>query len=112
MFLSSCKKEAKDNFGNVTPENPSLTLGKELFNGKGMCYSCHHPTKKIIGPSITEIAKVYQKENANMIAFLRGEGKPIIDPSQYEIMKANFAITKVMSEEELQAIENYIYSFH
>lgn len=107
----SCKEEVKENFGKTTEETPSITLGKELFNGKGMCYSCHHPSQKIVGPSIKEIAQIYQRENANMIAFLKGEGKPIIDPSQYEIMKANFVITKAMSNEELKAIEDYMYSF-
>jgi cytochrome c len=45
-----------------------------------------------------------------MISFLKGEGKPIVDPSQYELMKANFAITKAMTEEELKALEAYVYS--
>jgi cytochrome c len=34
-----------------------------------------------------------------------------VDPSQYEIMKANFSVTKTMTEEELKAIETYMYSF-
>ena len=34
----------------------------------------------------------------------------VVDPSQYEVMKTNFAITKMMSDQELQAIEAYMYS--
>jgi cytochrome c len=45
-----------------------------------------------------------------MVAFLKGEGEPIVDPSQYEVMRANFVITKAMSDEELQALEVYVYS--
>jgi hypothetical protein len=37
-------------------------------------------------------------------------GEPIVDPSQYEVMKTNFAITKAMSDEELKALEAYVYS--
>jgi len=42
---------------------------------------------------------------------LREESEPIIDPSKYDIMKTNFAITKSMNDEELKALENYIFSF-
>jgi cytochrome c len=45
-----------------------------------------------------------------MVTFLKGEGEPIVDPSQYEVMKANFALTKTFSEEELQSLEQYMYS--
>jgi cytochrome c len=45
-----------------------------------------------------------------MVTFLKGEGKPIVDPSQYELMKASFAITKTFSDEELKALEAYVYS--
>ncbi|MFT7165006.1 MAG: cytochrome c, partial [Flavobacterium sp.] len=31
-------------------------------------------------------------------------------PSQYEVMKTNFVVTKAMSDEELEAIEAYVYS--
>jgi cytochrome c len=45
-----------------------------------------------------------------MISFLKGEGEPIVDPTQYEVMKANFVITKTFSDEELKALEAYVYS--
>ncbi len=57
-----------------------------------------------------EIAKIYKEKNADMVTFLKGEGKPIVDPSQFEVMKANFALTKTFSDEELKALETYIYS--
>ena len=46
-----------------------------------------------------------------MVAFLQEKAEPIVDPSQYETMKTNFAITKNLSEEELKALEAYFYSF-
>ena len=116
-LLMSCGKEKeKEIFGNQktseTTENPLVTKGKELFEGKGTCVACHKPDVKVIGPSISEIAKIYKEKNANMVKFLKGEGEPIVDPSQYEVRKTNFSITKNMTEEELQALEAYFYSFN
>jgi cytochrome c len=116
-LLMSCGKEKeKEFFGkqetSETTENPKVTKGKELFEGKGTCVACHKPDVKVIGPSISEIAKIYKEKNANMVKFLKGEGEPIVDPSQYEVMKTNFSITKNMTDEELQALESYFYSFN
>jgi cytochrome c len=116
-LLMSCGKEKeKEFFGkqetSETTENPKVTKGKELFEGKGTCVACHKPDVKVIGPSISEIAKIYKEKNANMVKFLKGEGEPIVDPSQYEVMKTNFSITKNMTDEELQALEAYFYSFN
>lgn len=115
-LLTGCgKEEKKTPFGeSVTYEaevNNPVAKGEELFNNKGMCFSCHKPDQKIIAPSIESIAKIYKEQNADMVEFLKGNGQPIVDPSQYEVMKTNFAITKNMSDEELKALEAYMYSF-
>lgn len=86
-------------------------MGQSIFDGKGNCFACHKPDQKIIGPSITEIAKIYKEQKGDMVAFLQEKAEPIVDPSQYETMKTNFAITKNLSEEELKALEAYFYSF-
>lgn len=108
----SCKKEEK-----VVVEQPEVAIvekisGKDLFENKGNCVACHQPDKKVIGPSIEEISKIYKEKNASIVSFLKEESEPIVDPSQYEVMKTNFAITKAMSDEELLALEEYIHSFH
>jgi cytochrome c len=108
LFVS-CKKESAEPFGKATAKSPTV-LGKELFEGKGNCVACHLKDQKVIGPSIQDIAKTYQAQNASIVSFLKEEAKPIVDPSQYEVMKTNFAITKMMSDEELQAIEAYMSS--
>lgn len=110
LFLS-CKEETKESFGKYKNEDSTLVLGKELFNGKGMCYSCHHPSQKIVGPSIKEISEIYKQQNASIVSFLKEESKPIVDASHYEIMKTNFVITKAMSDDELKAIESYIFRY-
>ena len=120
FFLSviSCgKKVETDPTGNPIEDTKTTTaalssedLGKELFEGKGMCATCHKPDAKIVGPSIKEIAKIYTEKKASISIFLQGEADPIVDPTQFEIMKANFAVTKTMTEEELKAIEVYMLS--
>jgi cytochrome c len=117
LALSSCKKESAEPFGTPTSSDTTTetaatpeALGKELFETKGACIACHRVDTKLIGPSLHDIAKTYKEKKGDLVAFLKEESKPIMDPSQYDIMKANFAITKAMSEEELKGLEAYIYS--
>ena len=120
LTLFSCKDEEKKeqlttgsagSEGEVADLTPVQQQGQEIFDGKGNCYTCHKPEQKAIGPSIQEIAKIYKQNKGDMVTFLMGEGEPIVDPSQYEVMKTNFYITKNFSDEELKAVEAYIMSF-
>jgi cytochrome c len=120
MVLFSCQEKKVEPFGVDTKSVSEVTedsveakieLGEELFNGVGLCYTCHKPDQKVIGPSIKEIATIYKEQNADMVDFLRENAKPIVDPSQYEVMKTNFTITKSMKDYELEAIELYIHTF-
>lgn len=110
VLLFSCKKESEDNFGQPKSEVTEKVSGKELFETKGNCVACHQAEQKIIGPSMAEISKIYKEKNASIVSFLREESEPIVDPSQYEVMKTNFAITKKMSDDELKALEDYIFA--
>lgn len=119
LALTSCKKEVSESTNTATEsvsEGESAKaktpeeLGKQLFEGAGNCFACHQPDQKVIGPSIKEIAKIYKDKNGDIVTFLKGNAEPIVDPSQFEVMKTNFAITQSMSDEELKAIEAYIYS--
>ena len=115
-IISCGEKKETDAMGN--PINQAETsvnqtpkeLGKELFEGKGMCATCHKADQKIVGPSIKDISKIYTEKGASISLFLQGETDPIVDPSQYEIMKANLEITKAMTEAEVQALETYMLS--
>lgn len=114
MNVFSCKKKSsKESLGKsetVTEVQNPEELGKELFTGKGACIACHQVDQKVVGPSLQDIAKIYKEKNGDMVSFLKGEVEPIVDPTQYEIMKTNFAITKAMSDTELKALEAYVYS--
>ena len=122
ISLTNCgEKKETDTYGNPVEEkteattettvDPLFAKGQELFEGKGTCIACHKPDAKVIGPSIKEIAKIYIEKGASIAAFINEESEPIVDPSQYETMKTNFAITKQMSDEELKALEEYMLSF-
>ena len=56
------------------------------------------------------MTKIYKEKGASIVDFLKEKGEPIVDPSQYSVMKTNFAITKKMTDDELKAIEAYMYS--
>ncbi|WP_396141195.1 c-type cytochrome [Flavobacterium sp.] len=118
ISIFSCgEKKETDAMGN--PINQAETsvnqtpkeLGKELFEGKGMCATCHKADQKIVGPSIKDISKIYTEKGASIADFINDKGEPLVDPSQYDIMKANFVITKAMSADERKALEIYIMSF-
>lgn len=107
-LFAACGKSAEPE--TAATDIATASSGKELFDGVGNCTACHKPDAKIIGPSIIEIATIYKNQNGNMVEFLKGNADPIVDPSQYEVMKTNFAITKKMSDAELQALSDYMYS--
>lgn len=119
LAFASCKKEVLKSTDQTTEaysEGESAkaatpeALGKEIFEGRGNCTSCHQTDQKVIGPSIQEIAKIYKDKKGDIPTFLKGNADPIVDPSQFSVMQTNFAVTKTMSDEELEAIETYIYS--
>ena len=108
--LIACQSK-EEKAATSVDETATKISGQELFEGEGNCIACHKPDQKIIGPSLQDIAKVYKEKNASIVLFLKEESEPIIDPSQYDIMKTNFAITKSMSDDQLKALEDYIYTF-
>ncbi len=113
IFVFSCKKESEETFGQPNPTEVSQTpeqLGKSIFEGKGNCVACHKINEKLVGPSLQDIAKIYKAQNGDIVSFLKDDAKPLVDPTQYEVMKTNFALTKAMSDEELKGLEAYIYS--
>jgi cytochrome c len=113
ILIISCKKESQETFGQPNPTEVSQTpeqLGKSIFEGKGNCVACHKINEKLVGPSIQDIAKIYKAQNGDIVSFLKDDAKPLVDPTQYEVMKTNFALTKAMSDEELKGLEAYMYS--
>jgi len=71
-------------------QDSKIFLGNRLFSEK-TCITCHSVVRKKKGPSVVEIMRVYKKNNADIVAFLKGNSKPIVDTtaSQVKIMQAN-----------------------
>lgn len=114
LMLFSCAKTEEKKTSlypeKVAEKRTPEQLGKEIFEDKGKCVACHQPSQKIVGPSIESIAKIYMEKNGSIVSFLKEESDPLVDPSQYSVMKTNLVITKNMSDDELKALEAYIYS--
>lgn len=115
LLLLSCaaKEEKKDALypeSAATEKQTPEQIGKEIFDTKGNCFACHQPEQKIVGPSIAQIAQIYKDQKGDIVSFLKGNEDPIVDPEQFPVMKTNFAITKNMTDDQLKAIEAYIYS--
>lgn len=122
MLLLSCgKKESNPSMPEPVYESErggakemtqteKIALGKQIFEGKGTCASCHLADKKVIGPSIREIIQIYDKHDVSLISFLKGQEEAIVDPTQFIIMQANLEITKKLSDTELEALEAYMRS--
>ncbi len=107
-------KEGAEKAAEATKEalSPKVAKGKELFAAK-TCSTCHAVDKKVVGPSLKDIAAKYAEKNGNIVQFLKGKAKPIVDtdPGQVAVMKANIdGILKDVKPDEMQAIAAYIRS--
>ncbi|MDQ7056239.1 MAG: c-type cytochrome [Persephonella sp.] len=83
------------------------TDGESIFKVKG-CASCHQPDVDTVGPSLKRIAQAYRSQSEQLTRFLKGQEKPIVDPSKFRVMKPQLNVTKSMSDRELSDMVNYI----
>lgn len=83
--------------------------GKALFQQKG-CTACHQAAADTVGPSLKKIAAAYAGKEAELIKFLKGEGKAIVDPAKEAVMKPQINTTKAMKDDELKALAQFILS--
>jgi cytochrome c551/c552 len=87
----------------------AVEKGKQLFTSKG-CGACHQPNADTVGPSLAKIAQAYAGKKEDLIKFLKGEGQAIVDPAKFAIMQPNLNQLKGLSDEDLEAIAEYILS--
>jgi cytochrome c len=117
-MLNSCSsdKKTKKETKNQVPARSELSqdskifLGNRLFSEK-TCITCHAINAKNTGPSVVDIMHVYKKHEADIVSFLKGHSKPIVDTtaSQVAIMQANIdGFLKKITDEELNAIATYM----
>ena len=126
VLLVSCGKEKKEEVKKevettvetkaekvateATSVADQVTLGKQLFTDK-TCVSCHQIDKKLVGPSIKEIVKIYDEKKGNIVQFLKGNSPAIVDtdPGQVAIMKANLdGFVHDLSGDQLRALAAYM----
>ncbi|MCB0462131.1 MAG: c-type cytochrome [Flavobacteriaceae bacterium] len=118
LVYTSCNTDKKIEQNNKieVPERAELSqdskifLGNRLFSEK-TCITCHAIDSKNKAPSVVEIMRAYKKNNANIVAFLKGESKPIVDTTatQVAIMQANIdGFLKEITDVELDAIATYM----
>lgn len=87
-----------------------IFLGNRLFSEK-TCVTCHAVSKYKKAPSIKKIMRIYKEKDGDIVAFLKGKSKPIVDstPSQVAIMQDNInGFVKGLTDEELQSISYYM----
>ena len=111
-----CNSDKKTKKHKEVPQRAELSqdskifLGNRLFSEK-TCITCHSVNTKKIGPSVVDIMHVYKKNNADIVAFLKGHSKPIVDTTatQVAIMQANIdGFLKEITDVELDAIATYM----
>ncbi len=99
-------KDAAENAVDKAKDAVAGADGKTLFMNNG-CIACHQMDKKTVGPSVKEIGKAYAGKKDDLIKFLNGEGKAIVDPAQFAVMQPNIATTKKLKAEERAALADY-----
>ena len=119
LLLWGCTENRKATAApeKAVPERGELSWDSQIFLGNRLfsektCITCHDVNKKKIGPSVKEIMNVYKEKNGDIVAFLRGRAKPLVDTtaSQVAIMQANIdGFLQNISDEELNTIAIYMY---
>lgn len=118
LALLGCKTDSKSDKNTETDvskmpelsEDSKIFLGNRLFSEK-TCITCHDVNTVKKGPSVVDIMTVYKKQNADIVAFLRGKSDPIVDinPEQVAIMQDNInGFLKNITDVELDAIATYM----
>lgn len=117
IAFSSCgKKEAKPvetpaaPVVVVTPEETAFLAVVDKIDPANKCTVCHHGTNAGVGPTYTEVAKIYKEKNGNLVNYLNGKAKAIVLPERFAEMQANLEVTKKLSGEDLATIAAYIRS--
>jgi cytochrome c len=86
-----------------------VTKGKQLFTANG-CTACHQEKADTVGPALAKIAQAYAGKKEDLIKFLKGEGKAVVDPAKFSIMQPQLNTTKALSDKDLNALAEFILS--
>ncbi len=81
--------------------------GKIIFEAKG-CVMCHQKDMDTVGPSLRTIAIGYSGKESTLVAYLKGQGAPIIDPSRASVMAPQLVKIRMLFEDEFRDLAEYI----
>ena len=96
-------------------ENTEIYIAAEFTTGEAFfkqnCSICHKADKDNGFPSVKKIAAIYKDKKEDLVKFLKGEGKAVVEPKRYESeMKPNLEKTKELSATDLHLLVDYILS--
>jgi cytochrome c551/c552 len=72
------------------------------------CSTCHKPDSSTANPSLKEIAQVYHGKEDQLINYLKGEAKPIVNMGKANMMKRALEKTKALSDADRKALAGFI----
>ena len=98
---------AKSISDNISEDEKKSGKGEGIFAFSG-CVACHQVNQTTVGPSIKEMALAYKDKSDKLRSFLKEESDAIMLPELYAAMQPNLAITKEMSDEDLNLLIEYI----
>jgi len=116
LTFNSCNSDTKEIDTRNNIERPELSMDSKIFLGNRLfsektCITCHAIDHKKVGPSVISIMNIYKAQNGDIVSFLKGKSKPIVDTDkkQIAIMQANIdGFLKQITDEELNAIATYM----
>ena len=113
LTITSCGSESTEHVEETVIETEEVvveTFSAETFFSEKGCVACHQVDTKTIGPALTEITKGYNEDGVALAKFFNGEADAIIDPAQAPLMAPQIKITQNLSEDERNALADYIFS--
>lgn len=87
--------------------NDGRENGKQLFNVKG-CAMCHKKDVNSVGPSLETISLRYSGKESQLIDYLSGSGKAIVEPGRDNIMRPQLMKIRATTPAEKRDLARYI----
>lgn len=81
--------------------------GKQLFNAKG-CSMCHKKDSNSVGPSLETIALRYSGKENQLIEYLNGNAKAIVEPGRDNVMRPQLMKIRAATPSEKRDIARYM----
>jgi cytochrome c551/c552 len=72
------------------------------------CGVCHKPDSSTANPSLKEIALAYHGKEDQLISYLKGEAKPIVNMGKANMMKRALEKTKALSDADRKTLADFI----